>query len=557
MYVLDNSHCAEFKAEVVNDMQKGSSVSLDDLNKMYVIASRRVVVKPGKDGGGATFAKLDQTPKKGNNPKTPSKSESGNLETLSSEETKSKEEKAAARLARMKCFNCGGKGHPARNCPHKENGQGEAMAGMTLDTCCASRSGRIHESHEICIDNGSQVNIVNSRLLTNIRTSSKSYRSMSGRAETDRVGNLEGFFECQACDDFPTSIISMADVEDLYEVTYVQGESITVNMDHMDVVFLCRDKMYIADFLDWLQESAGRERELRTQLNLMAVTEAEGMYTRKEVIRALQAGEFLKALGYPSERDALEVLRAGNIRNIPYSADDVRRFYTIYGTQVEVIRGKTTKKHADPRIMKDEGAKLQLTNQDLVMDVMHVAGEKFLVSLCTPLGLLLVCHLQSQSIQELGSGLQKHVNTLRSRGFEAKKVMVDPHKSFQALQGSFPGVEIDPTGAGDHLDKVDTKIKGLKELMCSVVSGLPYRLARERIKDLVTYSVGRMNLRGTDMLLSDECPRVRFTGQRPEYTTELGLAFGNYVEAYNPKAKIKSNDIFTPRIEPCIALYQY
>jgi hypothetical protein len=281
------------------------------------------------------------------------------------------------------------------------------------------------------------------------------------------------------------------------------------------------------------------------------------MYTRKEVIRALQAGEFLKALGYPSERDALEVLRAGNIRNIPYSADDVRRFYTIYGTQVEVIRGKTTKKHADPRIMKDEGAKLQLTNQDLVMDVMHVAGEKFLVSLCTPLGLLLVCHLQSQSIQELGSGLQKHVNTLRSRGFEAKKVMVDPHKSFQALQGSFPGVEIDPTGAGDHLDKVDTKIKGLKELMCSVVSGLPYRLARERIKDLVTYSVGRMNLRGTDMLLSDECPRVRFTGQRPEYTTELGLAFGNYVEAYNPKAKIKSNDIFTPRIEPCIALYQY
>ena len=33
MYGLDNSRYAEFKAEVVNDMQKGSSVSLDDLNK--------------------------------------------------------------------------------------------------------------------------------------------------------------------------------------------------------------------------------------------------------------------------------------------------------------------------------------------------------------------------------------------------------------------------------------------------------------------------------------------------------------------------------------------
>jgi hypothetical protein len=110
----------------------------------------------------------------------------------------------------------------------------------------------------------------------------------------------------------------------------------------------------------------------------MTVAEAEGLYTRKEVVRALQAGEFLKALGYPSERVALEILRAGNIRNIPYSAEDVRRFYTIYGTQVEAIRGKTTKKHAKTRVMKNEGARLQLTNQDLVMDVMHVAGESSL-----------------------------------------------------------------------------------------------------------------------------------------------------------------------------------
>jgi hypothetical protein len=90
----------------------------------------------------------------------------------------------------MKCFNCGGKGHPARNCPHKECTNDEPMAGMTLD-------------------NGSQVNIVNSKLLTNLCTSCKSYRSMSGRAETNRIGYLEGFLDCQACDDCPTSIISI------------------------------------------------------------------------------------------------------------------------------------------------------------------------------------------------------------------------------------------------------------------------------------------------------------------------------------------------------------
>jgi hypothetical protein len=82
---------------------------------------------------------------------------------------------------------------------------------------------------------------------------------------------------------------------------------------------------------------------------------------------------------------------------------------------------------------------------------MHVTYQE------TPLGLLLVCHLQSQSAQELGQGVQKHLNTLRSRGFDGKKISVDPHKSFESLQGSFPGVETDPSGAGDHLDKIDIK----------------------------------------------------------------------------------------------------
>jgi hypothetical protein len=120
-------------------------------------------------------------------------------------------------------------------------------------------------------------------------------------------------------------------------------------------------------------------------------------------------------------------------------------FYTVYGPPVEALHGKTTKAHAKTRVMSDEGSKMQVTYQDLVMDLMHVAGEKFLFSICAPLGLLLVCHIESQTAQELGRGMQKHLNTLRSRGFES-------------LQGSFPGVEMDLSGAGDFLDKIDTKI---------------------------------------------------------------------------------------------------
>ena len=137
-------------------------------------------------------------------------------------------EKRAAKLARMKCFNCGEKGHPAKECPHKDQQDGSEdapLSGLTLDLVCSTAGGsegsRIHEFYDVCLDNGSQVNIVDLRLLNNLCTSSKGFRGMSGRAHTNRVGHLEGFFECQACDTCPTNMLSMANIEDLYPVTYI------------------------------------------------------------------------------------------------------------------------------------------------------------------------------------------------------------------------------------------------------------------------------------------------------------------------------------------------
>jgi hypothetical protein len=61
MYGLDNGRYAEFKVEIINDLQKGTLTNqIDDLNKMYILASRRVVIKMNKDlPGGATFATVD------------------------------------------------------------------------------------------------------------------------------------------------------------------------------------------------------------------------------------------------------------------------------------------------------------------------------------------------------------------------------------------------------------------------------------------------------------------------------------------------------------------
>jgi hypothetical protein len=186
---------------------------------------------------------------------------------------------------------------------------------------------------------------------------------------------------------------------------------------------------------------------------------------------------------------------------------------------------------------------------------LHISGQKLLVSVSQPLALTLVQPVPLLTKEILGKALQAHVNTLRSRGFEPRRIYVDPQKPLQSLRGSFPGTDIDVSGAGDHLNMVDTKIRRLKEMMRAVIAGLPYKIGKDRIKDLTTYAVSRTNLRSTQGLVSSESPRLRFTGMKPDFNTELGLSFGEYVEAYDPKAAGKSNDVMTPRTEPCIALY--
>jgi hypothetical protein len=96
---------------------------------------------------------------------------------------------------------------------------------------------------------------------------------MRGSSATNRISFLEGFYECQACDNCPTSVLSQADLEDIYPVTCVQGESYTMHMDDRDLVFVRRDKMYVADFSDWLVTDEQRKEELHTSLNLFTIAE--------------------------------------------------------------------------------------------------------------------------------------------------------------------------------------------------------------------------------------------------------------------------------------------
>jgi hypothetical protein len=383
------------------------------------------------------------------------------------------------------------------------------------------------------------------RFLTDLRKMENiGFAGLSGATTNiDTVGHLEDFFDCLACEDCTANILSQSDIEDKYEITYVQGEKYIVHLPDRDLEFKRKGKLYVADMSDWVTT---RPRVHAT------VAERESLYTKKEVMRARQAQEFIKASGYASEKEAAHMVNDGNITGVPITSKDVHRAFDIYGRSAAAVRGKTTRKKI-ARAEVDDALKEQRTDQVLYTDVMKVRGQAYLVSLVEPLQLVITSNVDKEKTENFGMAIQAQLNLLRSRGFNPVRIHMDPQPALSALVGQFPGVEIDISGAGDCLDKVDAKMRRMKETIRSVNAGLPWKLPSSKIKDLVTFATVRINARRTTSNTTAVAPRVAFTGRKINYKKEYELAFGTYCECYDPK--VISNDAERDRTEPCIALF--
>lgn len=592
---LDKSKYGDFVVEIINDIAKKAMEPPKTVNEVFVLANSRLVVKRNVNTNiGASYATIEaanrrdrsgnraknrqgrgrrgnpseksgqggQKQQEATNNNGSTKSDSNNQQEKSSSE----ENKKKTRV--IKCYNCGEVGHMARDCVKYDDDSeedDEPIAGVAIEEIIESADDDVQclyggdseerpRKNEILLDSGSQINCVHPRFLVNLRNGTGGFKGLSGdKTSTTQIGTLRGFFDCLASTKTHANVISLADVEDLYDVTYRRGVSYTVHMNDRDLVFTRRGKLYLADFTDWINDRDFDEEEANKMSLVTTVEDRKHLYTKKELKKAEQAKEFLKNAGFPSESEAIHLVRDGNIENLPVSVQDVKNCFDIYGPPVEMVRGKmTSKKSKGPTISVDEGIREERKVQTMCSDVMFVNEEAFLVSVASPLEITLSSSITSQRKAKLGEALQAQINLLRSFGFDVNYVQVDPLRALANLKGSFPGVEVDAVGAGDHLPKVDAKIRRIKETCRSIIAGLPYELGKNRMKDLVTYVVNRINTRRTKSLTDNICPRSKMTGRKIDYKREFMLGFGDYVEAYDPK--VKSNSMKS-RSEPCIALY--
>jgi hypothetical protein len=177
---------------------------------------------------------------------------------------------------------------------------------------------------QVLLENQADISVIHPMLLRDVKPAEKRIRikGVGGvQLIVDQVGMLDGFFQVYASEKTKANVLSFAEVEDRYDISYVRGESFTVHMPSQDVVFERRNKLYVAE---WCEE---REIAVEGTANT-TVQENERLYTKEEVRKAKTAYEFLRNSGYPSMSEAAHLVTDGNVRGLPMlMKGDLERAY--------------------------------------------------------------------------------------------------------------------------------------------------------------------------------------------------------------------------------------
>jgi hypothetical protein len=221
-------------------------------------------------------------------------------------------------LSHIKCFKCDQFGHYSTSKKKDQEGQATGTWGTWEEQFEAGmfvtsgehtyENGLVFMTQgllttEVLLDNQANISIMNLRLLKNVRDAKHRVRvkGIGGvQLIVDQVGDLEGFFEVYASSHTKANVLSFADVEHKYVVTYKEKESFTVQLECGKMVkFARKNKLYVANWRD-------------TGLHVcVTVRENEAVYTKEEVRKAQQVYELVRTSGYPSPNKVLHLIHDG------------------------------------------------------------------------------------------------------------------------------------------------------------------------------------------------------------------------------------------------------
>ena len=256
------------------------------------------------------------------------------------------------------------------------------------------------------------------------------------------------------------------------------------------------------------------------------------LYTKREIEGADAAMEMFKRLGYPSQNSLVRMIRGGVLTNCGVTEKDVERAILIYGKPIGAIKGK----HTNTKLSTIAPVSVPvLAKHDQVMsiDIMHVGEMPFIVTLITPLNLLMTVRIENRSVPHIWKKIQSQIANISKKGFKITKARVDPESGLIALDNLFAsvGIEMCSVGVNQHIADVERRIRVIKERCRAIVNTLPYRLCKKLLEYLIYFVTKRLNMEPTSVNNYGPSAWETYAGVKIDYGRMIKAAFGEYCQA--------------------------
>ena len=223
-------------------------------------------------------------------------------------------------------------------------------------------------------------------------------------------------------------------------------------------------------------------------------------FTKREIEQGRRARELLARMGFPTVEEAMSIVNSGS--NFDVTARDFQIADAMLGKDIASLKGKTTKRAT---AVSDITVSTKIFQRDQVssIDVMFIEKLAILVGVATPLGLTIAYSLNTADLKkpartagQVKIGINHFLGVLASQNFRTSIIMSDGEGAVTSLVDELGklGVEIDVSGAGGHVARIERRIIVIKErVRAHVAYHLPFTLSTVGIAMCVLYCISRLN----------------------------------------------------------------
>ena len=467
------------------------------------------------------------------------------------------------------CFVCGKIGHLARDCSQRktpditlmvsnltEHGvpddSDQYLGGLDDEASFITKEETVYLTiDEVVFDTGSTIHLIkNAKLLTQITETDNTIvvNGVQANATGVRI-NMQGQFGDIGTVYFSkngsANILSMAALVDAKaKIKYDEkANRFTVQMRNSKKIYsFCRKKIpgseskfYVCD-VNTMISTVPTDHPVNEDALVTTVEDNMKKYTKREVKGAMASRELLAKMGYPSVENAIAMLRDGTGFTVtPY---DFKVADAIWGPDIASMTGKTTKSKA---MVPDAtlGVPVNQQEQILVVDIMYIDQVSTVVAVAYPLDLTLGITLDrstsgkaSRNAESIKKALDIIISTMAARNFRTAMIYSDGEGAIGKLKPYLNklGIEVDISGAGGHVSRIERRIRVLKERVRAYINmRCPFAVNLLGLCFLILFCISRLNYQHTSTRPGGLTPREAFTGQRVAAEKDFRAAFGDSV----------------------------